>query len=290
MPITLDQARALQALAEYGTFEAAASALHKGHSAIVYAIKNMEAQLELKLLDRQGYRTKVTPAGERVLEASRKLLSAERELESACTELRTGWEPRVRIVFDGIFPADPILRVVQELALAKAKTRIEVSTAFLASVEESFLKNSAEMMISVVPVSTAGLRITKLESLRAILVAHKTHPLAQGKGRKERSDLDKQVLLTVRGSDPRLELSTSVLEPSFSVELNDFQAKKTAILSKMGFGWLPEYLISSELRSGLLREVRWEGASVQAIAPKLYHRASPRLGRAGQLFATRLSP
>ena len=69
MPITLDQARALQALAEYGTFEAAASALHKGHSAIVSAIKNMEAQLELKHPDRKLYRTKVARAGEAVREA-----------------------------------------------------------------------------------------------------------------------------------------------------------------------------------------------------------------------------
>ncbi len=145
-------------------------------------------------------------------------------------------------------------------------------------------------MISVMPAATPKLRGTKLAPIRARLVAHKMHPLVRRtSGLVTREDLAAEVLLTVRGSDPRLELSTSDIEPSFSVELNDFQAKKAAILSKMGFGWLPEHLITSERESGLLKEVRWRGASVHHFEPRLYHRAGARLGRAGQVFALRLS-
>ena len=73
------------------------------------------------------------------------------------------------------------------------------------------------------------------------------------------------------------------------MELNDFQAKKAAILSRLGFGWLPEHLVTSERASGLLREVHWRGESVHHFEPRLYHRASTRLGRAGQTFLQRLS-
>lgn len=291
MPVTLEQARALDALARHGTFEGAALALHKGHTAVVYALRTMEEQLGVVLLDRRGYRTKVTPAGERILGEARKLLAAERELEAACAELRTGWEPRVRIVFDGIFPTDAILRVVRELVEARSKTRIDVSTAFLGGVEAAFVASDADMMISVMPAATPGLRGTKLAPIRAMLLAHKMHPLIRRKEKTpiRREDLAAEVLLTVRGSDPRLELSTAGIEPSFSVELNDFQAKKAAILSKMGFGWLPEHLVTSERESGILQEVHWRGASVHHFEPRLYHRDGRRLGRAGQLFVKRLS-
>ncbi len=83
MNVTLDQARALDALARHGTFAAAAEMLHKGHTAVLYALRTLEEQTELVLLDRRGYRTRLTPAGERVLEHCRKLLAAERELEAA---------------------------------------------------------------------------------------------------------------------------------------------------------------------------------------------------------------
>lgn len=293
MPITLEQARAFDALATGGTFEAAAQALQKGHTAVVYAIKTLEADLELALLDRRGYRTRLTPAGEQVLALARRLLAAERDFETACAELRTGWEPRVRLVFDGIFPADPILRVVHHLAQAKAKTRIDVSTAFLGGVEAAFWASNADLMISVMPPSAPGLHAISLAPIRALLVAHRSHPLGRveaGKASKRAPAADprNEMLITVRGSDPRLGLSTSQLDGGYCVELNDFSAKKAAIVAGLGFGWLPEHLIKRELSSGILRPVKWSGGNTHQFEPRLFYRASTKLGRASQLFVDRL--
>src|SRR6476659_3871826 len=107
--LSLDQARALDAWARHGTFQRAAQALHKGHTAVLYALRTLEDQAGIKLVDRTGYRSRLTPAGQRVLEQCRKLLATERELESLCLEMRSGWEPSLKIVFDGVFPAAPIL-------------------------------------------------------------------------------------------------------------------------------------------------------------------------------------
>ena len=52
MVVTLDQARALDALALHGTFAKAAAALHKQHTAVLYALRTLEAQTGLALLDR----------------------------------------------------------------------------------------------------------------------------------------------------------------------------------------------------------------------------------------------
>jgi hypothetical protein len=50
-----------------------------------YAIKTLEEQTDLASLDRRGYRTRLTAAGESVLAHARKLLVAERELEDAAS-------------------------------------------------------------------------------------------------------------------------------------------------------------------------------------------------------------
>ena len=42
MALTLDQARALDALARHGTFARAAAALNKRHTAVLYAVRTLE--------------------------------------------------------------------------------------------------------------------------------------------------------------------------------------------------------------------------------------------------------
>src|SRR5690606_26191529 len=187
-----------------------------------------------------------------VLGHVRRVLSAERELEAACAEIRTGWEPDLRLVFDGIFPTEPILKVVLAIAEAGASTRVDVSSAFLGGVERAFVDTDADLMISVLPPTSADLRVVRLAPIRARLVAHKDHPLARTRRLLEPEELAAHVLFTVRGSDPRLHLSTRGIEPPIAVRLADFHAKKAGILAKMGFGWMPEHLVGAELSKGTL--------------------------------------
>ena len=51
MAITLDQARALDALARAGTFVRAGAALHKRHTAVLYALQTLKKQTNITLLN-----------------------------------------------------------------------------------------------------------------------------------------------------------------------------------------------------------------------------------------------
>lgn len=279
--VTLEQARVLVALAKGGTLKAAAAALAKGHTSVLYALNTLEQALGLKLLDRSGYRLKFTAAGERVLASMEELLEAERRLFVAVHEVRSGWEPRLSIVVDGICPTVTLFEVVGRLARAGAPTRVDVITEFLSGVEQAFEEREADLMISVLPASSRALAPTGLPSFEAFLVAHKRHPLAKLR-RVRTEDLAANVLLTVRGSDPRLSLPTAGLEPQSQVVLNDFAAKKTAIVAGVGFGWLPEHLIERELAKEELVRLPYEGGSAHAFHPQLCRRRGRKLGRAGQ--------
>jgi DNA-binding transcriptional LysR family regulator len=280
MFVTLEQARALVALARHGTFAGAALALHKRHTAVLYALRALEQQTELALLDRRAYRTRLTPAGERVLEHCHKLLAAEQGLEDAVRQIRGGWEPRLRVVVDGIFPTEPILGVVAALVRAEAPTRVDVSAEFLSGVEDAFVRDGADVMVSVLPPRTVALEPLRLAPIDAHLVAHERHPLARAKKKLAAKDLSSHVLVIVRGADPRLELSTAALEPRSTIVLNDFAAKKAAILSGVGFGWMPDYFVTKELARRTLRVLTWTGASEHRFEPRLYRREGKAPGRA----------
>lgn len=272
-PITLEQARALDALERSGTFAGAAAVLGRGHSSVLYLLRTLEESLGFPLLDRSQYRTQLNPRGQRVLESCRLLLQAEAGLAATVQELRAGWEPKLAVVFDGIVPVEPLLRAVGRLIRDKVPTRIDVRAEFLGGVEEAFERTAADLMIAVLPPRSSGLRSVALAPLPASLVARADHPLARGQ-HDERS-LDAHLLLTVRGSDPRLQLSTAGIEAHSTVHLNDFASKRGAILAGIGYGWMPDALIDLELRRKKLRRIRWTRPSRHVFHPRLYHRGQP---------------
>ena len=60
MNITLEQARCLDAFARTGTWQAAGLALHRAHTAVLYALGQLESQVGVPLLDRRGYKLNET--------------------------------------------------------------------------------------------------------------------------------------------------------------------------------------------------------------------------------------
>jgi DNA-binding transcriptional LysR family regulator len=280
--ITLDQARALDAVARTGGFTKAAAELKKGHTGVIYLLKSLEQRLGLVLLDRGGYRTQLTPTGRLVWHECVKMLEAERGVLRLCAEMGEGWEAKLSVVFDGVLPVDSVIRVLAGFGRLGASTRVALFTEFLGGVEQKFEAEEAEMMVAVVPPARTRLKGIDLAPVRSFLVAHRDHPLLKAKGAATHEELERHVLLTVRGSDERLGMSTRDLDPVSLIHLSDFPAKKAAVLQKLGYGWLPEPLIQKELKRGLLRPVRWERTSVHVHSPVLYHRGERALGKGGR--------
>ena len=70
--------------------------------------------------------------------------------------------------------------------------------------------------------------------------------------------------------------------------LNDFAAKKAALLSGVGFGWMPDYFVVREIERGTLRVLHWTGTSTHLFKPRLYRRAGHRPGRAAAMLVDAL--
>ncbi len=291
MDFSLEQAKTFCEVIKQGSYTKAAEALCKSHSSVVYAIKCLEIQCGLELFDRNQYRSSLTPAGERIHEQCLKLLRTIHELENLCDNLNMGWEPSLRLVYDGILSADPFLHLLTDFQNQQIPTRIQIYSEYLSGVEEKFKQLSADFMISVLPPKNNRLNSINLETLRSFFVCHREHPLAITNENKVWSldELKKFHFLTVRGADQNLNLGTEELQVAAAFHLSDFSFKKNAILQKAGFGWMPEYMIQQELKDGLLQIILWEQSSVQELHPKLYFSDEKLLGKAGKQLLTYFS-
>ena len=284
MSVTLEQLRTLDAVARRGSLVGAAEELGKGHTAIIYSLKSLEEVSGLKLLDRSRYRTKLTAEGERFWKVSQKVLDAEREIEALCQGFQSGWEPSLKLVYDGVFPLERMIKTLAKIKRSGVSTEFQVRSAFLEGVEAVFEKEHFDLMISIVEPERLDVTSVDLEPIRSFLVAEKSHPLVQGGTKETLETLRGHSILRVRGTSSWLKLPTRALEGESAFLLNDFQTKKLAILHGLGYGWLPEYLIKDELKSGQLRVIRWEKESEFVFQPRLSYWGKRELGRAAQML------
>jgi DNA-binding transcriptional LysR family regulator len=95
--LNLDQVQTLIAIADLGTFAAAAQALHLAPPTVSLHIKELESRLQAVLLVRGRRQTSLTPAGEALVQEGRKLLCASDDLVELVQRRASGREGRVRV-------------------------------------------------------------------------------------------------------------------------------------------------------------------------------------------------
>jgi len=283
---TLEQIRTLDAVARWGSVAKAAQELHKVHSAIVYSMKSLEELTGVVLFDRTGYRTKLTQDGERIWQESSKVLLAEENLRKMLSSLKTGWEPRLKIVYDGIIPFDFLLPGFRKLQNLRIPTKISYFSEYLSQVESRFRSESADLMLTVLPPEDLALEVQRLMNLKLLLVAEKRHPVATSSLKLRKQDLQEYTIVNVRGGDFRLQLATRDFDTASQFHVPDFLGKKSVLLEGLGYGWMPEYLIKKELASKKLQKIRWEGTSESTITIYLVTRGDSHLGRAGKMLTS----
>jgi DNA-binding transcriptional LysR family regulator len=64
--------------------------------------------------------------------------------------------------------------------------------------------------------------------------------------------------------------------------VTNFTTKKLAIINKLGFGWIPDYLIQDELKKNTVTHLRTDFENKVSVRPKLYYRPEETLGKAAK--------
>jgi len=278
----LDALEALDAVIRHGGFAGAATHLHKVQSAVNYQVRKLERQLGLALLDRTGYRVRLTPAGEAVLAEGRQVLAHAGRVASVAQQFVAGFEPRLTVIVDGILPLGPTFAALRRLGEERVPTRIQVKVEFLGGVQYRFDKDGADLMLVKDYVARPELSAKALPELECVLCAAPAHPLA-AQASVTLAQLHDHIELSVQDSSDQGD-DRHMFGGERVFYLSGFEAKKQALLMGLGFGWMPRHLADEELRAGTLRELRHVGGSRYRFTPLLVHRLDRPLGRT----ATRL--
>lgn len=282
MRLDIENFHILNTIVEQRSFTKAAQKLHRTQSSISYQIKKLEDNLGIEIFDREEYRAKLTPGGKVVWEEGRRLVNMCDRIKSLASRYKGGFEPKLEVVVDGALPMQPIMHALKIIADKEIATKIQVKMEFLGGVQLRFDKDRADVMIVKNYKPKPSLRAHTLKEQRFILVVSQHHALAKVENISHDQILE-HVELTIQDSS-----GTSVDDLQFGCDkvfyLSDFTCKKNAILMGLGFGWMPEYLITEELESGDLKELSYLGGSKHIFSPQLVYSVDTPLGKTGELF------
>jgi DNA-binding transcriptional LysR family regulator len=250
---------------DQGSLSAVARAFSMRVSGISMLISRLEAHYGVELIAREGRAVVPTTAGEILYEHAKETIEAEHRLEQEmdfAREIDRGWVRigAIRRIADGFLP--PILARFRE-SHPDVSVRVEVGTSDL--LRNLLLTRRVEFACTVAQEDEA-LTNTPLYRERLLIVAEPHDLLAERQTVSVQEILRRPFVMAGRrsGLHRRALLEKALGRSGLIVtrEVADQEALKEAVRQGLGCGLLPQTLVESDLRNGLLAEISVDGVSL----------------------------
>lgn len=243
MDVTLRQIRSFLSVAQHKSFTRAASVLHISQPALTVQIRNLEAALGIKLLDRTSRAVEVTRVGSELLPSLQRTL---RDLEAAVAnthEIGAGRVGTVRIAALPSFAASLLPPVILNYRRANPALSFVVRDAIANRITAMVRSEEVDIGITGGIVADAELEIVHASTDRLCVVYPAAHPIAR-KRRVTVSDLaDLPLVLTNTGTSVREVVDSAFLQigrmPMLACEVTYMISAVAMVRAGLGVTILP---------------------------------------------------
>src|SRR5487761_2581271 len=242
----LRQLNAIIAIAEHGSFSAAADALATVQSNVSTHIKKLEQELGITLIDRST--SELTEAGELVVDRARRVIG---ELDAMSSDVTALTQQVVGTVRLGIIGTAARWLVPQLIELAPKRhpllhlVFVEASTLGL---DSQLASGQVDLGVLGLPASGTEVRTFPLFEEDLVLVVPRTHPMASQKLIRLADLRDLPLLLPTRGISYRDELDAVTRAQGITLhpraETDSIRLISSLIFEGSGFAILPSGAMS----------------------------------------------
>ncbi|MGW5733012.1 MULTISPECIES: LysR family transcriptional regulator [Streptomyces] len=253
---TLHELQCFNAVVLDGGFQAAAERLHRSHPSVFAAVAKLERQLGLDLLDRSGYRVRLTEAGHAFHRKVRLLLHEAEELQTYAEQLAMGEEAELRLVLGDLCPLPPVLEMLSEFFAQCPQTRLHLQFETVTGPWERLLEDEADLMVHRVPKGDVRMEWIDLGRVALVpVVAPGFLPFApDAEITPQRMQAFTQCVVRDSARHPA-EPGHFLIDGAPRCSVPDHLMKKELILHGMAWGHVPRFLIETELRDGRLLSI-----------------------------------
>jgi len=253
--MTLDQLKMLKAVMQEGSLHGASKRLHKTQPAISKGLQQLEASLGVTLLDRSGYKLKLTQQGERIYQKALLLLAQSDELNQMAEHYKMGYEAKVVVAVDAMFDLEKLVPIFEHIQQTFPQTQVILQQEFLTGGIDSVINHRAEL--AVTPADANFLHHFELEMQvihsQGLINVAAPKMLARHPQLSELAQLKDEYQIVVQDSGSLTkDIELDVQQDQRKWYVNDFHSKRTLCLSGIGWGRLPENMIKEDIALGRL--------------------------------------
>ena len=271
--LTIHQLLCFDAVVSEGSFQAAAQKLRRAQPSVSAAVKNLENQLGLSLLDRSGYRVTLTEAGRSFHERARVFLHELGALKTHATQLAMGEESELRVVIGDLCPLPETLGLLRRFFDACPGTKLHLYFEAISGPWERLFDGEADLILH--HIDKADPRFEFMELFSVVLVpvvapGFLRFPISRSITPEQMRDYAQCV---IRDSARRIPTRDYYLvEGARTWTVSDQLMKRELILQGMGWGHMPRHLIEEDLREKRLRAItgkHFKGGVAEHVAARL---------------------
>lgn len=288
--LTLDQLRLLVAVADEGSFSAAARSVGRSQSVVSQTIANLEALQGVTLFDRSGYRPLLTEAGKVLVAQARAVVASAKQFQAVAAGISAGLEAELAIAIDPLVPSAPLTEALHDLRETFPTLPVSFSTEGLGGALRRLRQDTVSLavclLIPSVPEDVVAYPLVRM-SMRAVVAPH--HPLARLNRTVSRTDLSPHIQLVL--ADP-----SGNDGPDLGIigtrhwRFVDLGRRLDFLHAGLGWCRMPDHIVAPSLASNRLVEIAIDQDDINAQDMPIYvaHRADRTLGPAGQWLLQRL--
>ncbi|HLJ20661.1 MAG TPA: LysR family transcriptional regulator [Stellaceae bacterium] len=289
--LTLDQLRILIAVAETGSFSAAARRLGRVQSAVSQAVQALEATLGLALFDRALRTPRFSEAGRVLLADAYEIVRGAEGLRAHAESIVSEVEPELSLAVDAVFPGDVLMAGLKALSREFPHLPVTLFTEGLGGAEQRLRDRVARLGIyTPLPSGSADLIGEFLAANPMMPVVASHHELAREPSPIRRAVIERSVQLVITDRTP---LTAGFSGNILSRRIWRFADMNTRLQYLLdGFGWcyMPAHLVHAHLAAGrltLLDIAEHRGRQFSFPLHVMHERARPP-GRAGRWLIAEL--
>lgn len=258
----------LVAVANHGSFSAAARALGLSRSAVSERIQRLEESLEVRLLERTTRRVRLTDEGALVLAGMERALGAWSDVRDALDAQRA--EPRgvLRVTCPGGLAGTLVAPVVAQLLAQYPSLRAEL---LVDDKTRDLVAEGIDVAIRMAALSDSSHRVRRLANVQTIVVA--APALAAAHAPTAAGLAAAPWVEHAFARDAELELrsdatdETTRFRPIVRCGASSSEAERALVAGGAGLSLIPEVLVAADLESGrLVRVGDWRGRSIPLSA------------------------
>jgi DNA-binding transcriptional LysR family regulator len=260
---------ALVAVADSGSIHKAAASLGRTQPAVTQAIQRLEEAVGFELLDRSGYRVRLTERGETFVKRARVSVNQARDLRAFASVLSRGVEARLRIIVHGAIPPTAWLHLIADIPEQFSDTALEIESAEGDAPMRRLLSGAADLAIALLPAPdrhASGVESQLLGEIEFVNVVQT---------RRLVSDLERDLaalpqILVADFDDP--ETSYGVVAGHRYWRVSDHRTKAAVIAAGIGWGSVPASLVDQALQDSNVSAIAYRGIGPRSRWPFFLYR------------------